>query len=410
MTAFSTLLTASGLIPALLIVLLALGSARLFVSKKQIPMNHEFASVDGLRGFLAIGVFIHHAIFWISFAKNQNWTFTMGRLYYNLGRNSVNLFFMLTGFLFTLKLLEARSRELDWIKVYSSRLMRLTPLYFCVCLLMFVMLAINSHFVARESIEALVIEARDWLLFTIPGRPDINAEPNSQIFMAGVIWTLPYEWYFYLTLPLLGLIMGIRQRTNSGIWLTIAALAIVTYSSWHLDYMLLFNFLGGAIAATAVRSPVTRSTLIGRGANLVVIGCLVVSYACFDTLTLSNLLILTLALSVIACGADVFGLLTSRAARGLSTISYGIYLLHGVVIYVFMSYVMPGDVRSSLTLTQHWLYIFMLTPILVLVASLSWRFIEAPAIRAAPRLAVWIRNVHKRDESSNSLPKDASNP
>src|SRR5579862_6911783 len=74
----------------------------------------RFLAIDGLRGYLALSVFLHHSCVWYFYLRTGKWELPPSRLYVQLGQSSVALFFMITGFLFYSKLLQARNREFDW--------------------------------------------------------------------------------------------------------------------------------------------------------------------------------------------------------------------------------------------------------------------------------------------------------
>lgn len=401
-----SLLTITSLLPAVIVTLIALISARIMVRDTSATDAHEFASIDGLRGFLALFVFVHHSIYWFSFGQNGSWGFSSSGLFMNFGHASVSLFFMLTGFLFTLKLIDGRKREIDWLRLYCSRFMRLTPLYFLLCLGIFAIVAYNSHFIAYESTEVLLSEIADWLLFVIPGHPDINGHINTHLIPAGVIWTLPYEWYFYLILPLLGLFIGSKTKSESNIWLILSVTCIASFSLWQLDINLCFAFIGGAIAAFVVRTEWLRQHLTGRGTNIAAAACFITGYYCFGgNVNFARLIIFTAGFTLLACGANLFGVLTMRSARALSTISYGIYLLHGITLYMVIMYVIPQDLRTNVPIERYWIFIFLLTPVLVGVSSLSWHFVESPAINSASTLARWIRSLRQVKQEQVTAPK-----
>jgi len=390
----SGLFSLSGILPACLVLIIALICAQLFVRNLASTQSHEFAGIDGLRGLLALGVFLHHAVYWYSYATHGTWRFYSSGLYMSFGHASVNMFFMLTGFLFSLKLIDGRTREIDWLKLYCSRVMRLTPLYVCLVLGVVIIVMLDTHFRFKEDAFTLLRELRSWLLFTIPGHPNINQRPQTHLISAGVTWTLPYEWYFYLILPCLGLLAGTKSKAGSGGWLTMSMLCVLCFSAWKLNIMMFLAFACGGTAAAIVRTPRLRAALHSPVSNLAVIGCLVTGYTCFEYSSLPCLLVLTTALILLACGADVYGLLSTRPIRALSAVSYGVYLLQGLVLHVVIMYIVPEQWRLAMTVNQYWGVVFVSTVILVGVSALSWQLIESPAIAAAPKLANWIRR-HK---------------
>lgn len=70
------------------------------------PEQGRFASIDGLRGYLAFFVFLHHSAIWYFCLRTGQWKVPPSNLYTHFGQSSVAMFFMITGFLFSLKLID----------------------------------------------------------------------------------------------------------------------------------------------------------------------------------------------------------------------------------------------------------------------------------------------------------------
>jgi tRNA A-37 threonylcarbamoyl transferase component Bud32 len=85
--------------------------------------------IDGLRGYLAFGVFVHHSIITWIFLRTGVIDFPPSNFYSMLGQGSVALFFMITGFLFWSRLL-AQGRNHDWLAFGVSRF---PPVPACTC-------------------------------------------------------------------------------------------------------------------------------------------------------------------------------------------------------------------------------------------------------------------------------------
>lgn len=90
-------------------------------------VNHRKSALDGLRGFLVAGIFVHHATFWVSRKGGGRWIVPDGLLS-SLGPVCVILFFMTTAFLYYGKLLRAQGKKVDWLHITISRVLRLTPM------------------------------------------------------------------------------------------------------------------------------------------------------------------------------------------------------------------------------------------------------------------------------------------
>ncbi len=380
---------------AFLAVVLALLCSRLFLRNLSIPGSHTFASIDGLRGFVAFFVFLHHARFWFNYAHGRDWASAGSPLFVMFGQVSICIFFMLSGFLFTNKLLQGREKGVDWLALYCSRFLRLTPLYICMLCFLLLVVAIKTHFTLLEDTITLRSNIYDWLLFTIPGAPEINTLPGTSRIVAGVTWTLCYEWYFYFSLPVIGVLLGVKSKGYFTLWLILSCLCLFTFSQLGLDVNLLFGFAGGAFASFVANTEQLKK-IFSRpdGSWIVLFGIL----GCFAAEPSGSyyvrLIVMSVCLAFIACGSNLFGLLTCRPARLLSTISYGIYLLHGILLYVVFMIILPLEVRITMTRAQHWLVIFCCIPVLIVWAGIMWHFVERPAIKFTPVLIDVFRGVY----------------
>ena len=72
-----------------------------FVNKKIITLiENRISNIDGLRGYLALGVFFHHFIITYYWQNTGIWQRSPENFYNNLAELSVSMFFMITGYLF----------------------------------------------------------------------------------------------------------------------------------------------------------------------------------------------------------------------------------------------------------------------------------------------------------------------
>ena len=190
---------------ALLCLCIALLTAGLIGRFTPQPQAHaRFQTIDGLRGYLAFFVFLHHAAIWFYYLREGTWQVPPSNLFTHFGQSGVALFFMITAFLFVTKPLSE---------------------------------------VIRESLR--------WILFTVGGGPNINGVADTSIIMAGVTWSLPYEWLFYFSLPLIALLVGVLPPyVYVGFGLMMVALMVY---AWHPDMAVIRCFWGGVIAAFLVR-------------------------------------------------------------------------------------------------------------------------------------------------------------
>ena len=89
--------------------------------------------LDGLRGFLALGVLVGHCDFAHEWLKTGNWT-SDSRLIVFFGQGAVFLFFMITGYLFWGKAIQGMGK-VNPVTMWIGRLRQRGPEYrqVCVC-------------------------------------------------------------------------------------------------------------------------------------------------------------------------------------------------------------------------------------------------------------------------------------
>lgn len=358
----------------------------------------RFASIDGLRGYLAFAVFVHHAAIWFAFSRTGSWALPPSALYTHFGQSGVALFFMITGFLFFGKLLDARTREedVDWLRLYVSRVLRLVPLYLAVVGAMALCVLAATDWELRVPLRGLLRSVAHWGFFTMLDEPLINAYRDTHLVVAGVVWSLPYEWTFYLCLPLVGLVLGLRVPWG---W-RLLALAVVVWACrtfWQPIHLTAFG--SGMLAAWLARQPRLKAWAERQAAGLAVLACLCLAvWVSDDPHDLPVVALLTSAFCLIAAGNTVFGLLRWEASRRLGEIAYGIYLLHGLVLFVALKFVVGEERVISLEPWVHWGLILGLTPILLSLAGLGYVLIERPALQATNAGTALLRRLAGRTQ------------
>ena len=379
--------------PAVVAVAIALGVACLLAKWFGLPpAGGRFHTMDGLRGYLAFFVFLHHSAVWYSFLHTSQWLPPSSPLYIHFGLGSVDLFFMITAFLFWSKLIESRSKKIDWLRLYVSRVLRLFPLYAAVILLVLLVVGFGSRFHLREPAGLLIAHIGKWMSFTILGAPDINGFVDTRNIVAGVMWSLPYEWWFYLSLPIFGLLFG-RIRPASWFFFSLLATAAGIYWAIHFSVINMFvAFLGGIAAAFLVRQEQFCALVSGRVGAVLAIFFVAIGPVIYMTAdSQPGIFLLSLGFIIIACGNTLFGILAWPASRMLGEITYGIYLLHGMIFFVTFRYLIGFTRASGQSLVIHWLVVFLCVPVLVLISYSAFRVIEAPAMAAVPAVTEWLK-------------------
>ncbi|MGD9586734.1 MAG: acyltransferase family protein [Brachymonas sp.] len=355
-------------LPALLLLALAMATMWLLDRLAPLRLNTQrIGTLDGLRGYLAFGVFLHHSCIWYFYLKTGIWALPPSQLYTQFGQVSVSLFFMITAFLFTSKIIKFNETSGDWLRLYISRLTRIVPLWAVVTFLA----------------AAIVMQIKH-LGLDAENPPFLKNSASSGLLTAGVTWTLHFEWTFYFFLPWLALLL---KKKPPVIWLVLSAIFIISNGPHRLFSFYTFTFLGGIAAAWLVRVQFLQTFARSRMGSLLALALLTWTITGFaGAYSGRPTLLLTVAFVLIAAGADLFGLLNLRLSCLLGEITYSVYLLHGLMLYLAFRFVLGFHIASSLNAQQHWAVVGCVTPVLISLSYLSFRYIETPAIQITQAL------------------------
>lgn len=360
--------------------------------------NSRFASIDGLRGYLAFGVFIHHSIITWIFLSTGKIDLPPSNFYSQLGPGSVALFFMITGFLFWDRLL-TQGRQHDWLAFAVSRLFRLYPLYLPLMALVFVTVFYLQNWELKDSGTQFIGQILSWLTFD---RPDVNQYHQTGMLISNVTWTLAYEVFFYLALPLAGLIFVYRGGWLQTVLCLIGIYALYQLVGWEhsLKKHFLAGFLGGIAAAYWIRRPHLLAWGKTPLAGAIALLALAIAFTAFDrAFSLESLLLISLFFVIVASGNPLFGALRPRSIRWLGEISYSTYLLHGFLIWVLMQR-LPLMLHLDAREIRVFLPLLALgSCLLILISSMTYLYIEKPGINAGKKTLHWLRqnrNTQKR--------------
>lgn len=343
----------------------------------------RFATINGLRGYLALFVMLHHACMWFVLVQTGKWDVPRPNLYGPLGQASVLMFFMITSFLFYDKLLNARGRRFDWKAFFIGRFFRIAPLYYVVLVFVFLTVAYLSDWRIVDSLQAIFVAVGKWLLFTIPNAAPLNGQTDAWIIMAGVTWSLRYEWCFYLALPLISLAVG--QRPG---WLLLLVSVAVLIIGWRIGLNSRFAavFAGGILTAYLVRDPRFTRFCEKKIASVLVLLCFAAALQFDNLLQIAPCIALIAAFCVIAGGADMFGLFSLPTSHRLGELAYGIYLIHGIVLFVAINFVVGKDVAADMSVSIYWMFIAILALVTLALSGMAYHYIEKPGIALGKRL------------------------
>lgn len=330
----------------------------------------RFGCIDGVRGFLALFVCIHH--FFIYYWGDITASTFSKNVVHNMGQAGVAVFFMITGFLFFHRILGGRAMK--WPEFYVSRVFRIVPLYLFSVIAIVLFSLWGNNWEVVGGLAQWLLDMGRWLVY-IGG--DINGYAATNINL-GVQWTLKYEWVFYLALPGLAWIVA-----KGGLPTGLLSVVVILLAIWPQDIVLYTGFyvlfLVGAITAQlALSGFLTGPWIFGNGVAAVAILALLAELTLFHSAYgVLQTVLLAVFFIPLALGNDFFGVLAWRSAEFLGKISFSIYLLHGVVFFLLFK-VFFKSILENLDNVYAPVYLSVAVVVVVLVSWLSYKTIEEP--------------------------------
>ena len=373
-------------------------------------------ALDGLRGLAVFMVVAWHC--W-NVSGNASDS-AVGRLAAGLLPNGIYLLFLISGFVMYLPT-AARGRFGN-VRAYAlRRVARIVPAYY---LSLAILLVFWPAFVAPGMIEypsaANVIAHLTFLFQPLALIDDTTFAAGFAV--NGPVWTLPVEAMFYLLLPLLAV-----PFWRHPVWGLAIALGIAI--GWRLatDEINQFPFWIGALAAgmAAAQGYVRLQELQARKrfrtvalcVQLLAVAALVAlawvaggqdgvgdraSYlVSIRSIPISALFPLVLGLLVLATAYApryTSWPVTNRAARWVGDRSYGVYVIHALVIRYIILHVFRPDRMGGFPEFAKWFLIA--GGVSMVYGWASYRFVELPIRR-------WARRVAKAWQTSPAAPRIA---
>lgn len=320
--------------------------------------------IEGLRGVACISVFVNHAV-WIM--QNNNLSVTSinyNALIFsgNMGSFGVELFFCITGLLFSKRI---KSGTFD-ISFYKKRIKRLAPAYLVVSsavLVIFLFQNINSLNFSND-ISRIITTIYGFGFF---GSGITTSSVSTQSLNA-IIWTLPYEWKFYAIIPF---ISAILLNKKSILMLSIFGL-FVAYIDINNDKILWLYFISGFLCSYI--KPLKNNML----RFFVFVLMLIVMYFCIfmqiSPYGFIKFIIVSLFFAMAILSRPK--LLSFKSLSIIGTVSYSIYLIHQPVMNV-TSRIAAKILDTSLMSSTELIIINSISAIFTFIFSaIMYKFVE----------------------------------
>ncbi len=279
-----------------------------------------FPELDGVRAIAALMVMAFHF--------SQAW---WQKGFMMFGQTGVDLFFVLSGFLITTILLQARPQ--DWHEVrnfYIRRTFRIFPLYY--------------GYLAGAALFGAGVSAWYWFY-----GQNVAEALGYHLVGPDHFWSLAVEEQFYLVWPFL-ILFWPRRWLAAGMWLGFASLLILRFVTLHTAYSGLVLTLtrpdglvaGGLLAYYFSKSLLSSARPWFVGMAVFAVAALGVQWrmtagrgtewAQATKFSLASILYVALiGLLLLTANTVLHRFLRWRAMRELGRVSYGMYVYHPMI-------------------------------------------------------------------------------
>jgi peptidoglycan/LPS O-acetylase OafA/YrhL len=368
-----------------------------------VSLPKQISELDGFRGLAILLVMIGHffAVCKIQILAMHPLLGLIIFKMYSQGGHGVDLFFVLSGFLITGILLDAKGKKSYFKNFYMRRFLRIFPLYYGVLFVCLVVLPAVWPFFRELSSDILKNQKWLWLYaVNVPPFSHLTFFDRSMNFVH--FWSLAVEEHFYLVWPLAVFIFNRRRLmifAGVVILLAIALRSVLMTAGadpWTVESFTLCRIdalaIGGVIAAL-MRSKYDRTitSLAKPGAIVFGIICLVImsrrSGQNPNDLDSTCFAIFAGALMILAFADNAKTrwrrFLNNRFMRFSGKISYGLYVYHFLFLGALAQLLSPRWLSDKMHSNALAVIVFVsfVASVSYIVAIMSWNIYEKPILK-----------------------------
>lgn len=195
----------------------------------------KILKLEAIRGFVAIYVVIHH---FILFTPIYSHTPSLFKHFFRFGREAVLIFFLLSGFVICIS--HIKNKNDHFSTYFRKRFLRIYPILLFTFFVSILIFYLNGY-------QLSIGDFKSWInnVFQLQR---INDEPGWKIepFLGNLpLWSLGYEWWFYMMFfPLIYLLgrFKISNRNNIYIVLVFSIISWGAFTIYPSHIFLVINF------------------------------------------------------------------------------------------------------------------------------------------------------------------------
>jgi peptidoglycan/LPS O-acetylase OafA/YrhL len=338
--------------------------------------HKSLASMEGIRGFAVFLVFLVHYTTLINpwLVVNSN-TYEIAESIRRIGNIGVDLFFVLSGFLIYGMLIKKHKPFAPYL---LRRIQRIYPTFTVVLVLYLILSALfpSASKLPKEWGDAIFLIFQNFLL--LPGLFDITA-------IVTVAWSLSYELFYYLFIPLLILLTAMR-RWNPVLRVTFFGLGSILLFIYFVNYggpMRLLMFVPGIILYEFIQNNWLKN-FPPVGLPALIIAIVFVSIQASMNIPAWSIYIVLYILFFIFClecfssSGTTTQLFSYSPIRWLGNMSYSYYLIHGLSLkfcFLILEKVHPAQQTDN---GIFWMLLPIMFCISLIPSAILFIYIEKP--------------------------------
>jgi peptidoglycan/LPS O-acetylase OafA/YrhL len=375
----------------------------------EVPAAETEAHIGALDGLRAVAIAL---VLMFHFTPGHDSNQGIRALFFkvaDLGWSGVDLFFVLSGFLITRKLIAARFDQHRFRDFYVRRALRIFPLSYAVLLLFLVIVPIVSTRIDLSPIDA---QLPYWLYYSNFIQKPLTTDG---LVIFGHFWSLAIEEQFYLLWPMVVFLTNDRRARRvcialAGFPLALRLVLATNGAGWHPTFawtpcradglamgaLLAFVYadnrlrrvaLPWSISALALTTPLLAWVAWRDHAVLMMVDIFTPLAVVLRSVLLSVLAIFFAALLVVSLQVKpVARFLSTSPFRVIARYSYGIYVVHLMLLPLLMRIMEPSRLAHRFQSANLAAFVFFLcgTAISMAIAAISYHAFEAYFLSLKP--------------------------
>jgi peptidoglycan/LPS O-acetylase OafA/YrhL len=357
--------------------------------------------MEGLRGFAVFLVFlVHFVTFTAPFVPGESTTARVAWAMGAIGHAGVDLFFVLSGYLIYGSLIARRQR---FVPFMLRRIERIYPTFLLV-LLTYLMLSFALP--SRSKLPDSGWQAALYVIQNAALLPGIFRIPP----IITVAWSLSYEMLFYLVVPVVVGVFGLRQRSREWriAFILCVAVLLAAYFAFEGGPIRVLMFLAGMLLYEVLDGQMLPVPATSVAVGFLVLGLLGLLIPPAGPGSLLKVLIhcVSFFVTCLAClgrSATPLGRAFSwTPMRWLGNMSYSYYLIHGLSLQTFFVGVTLWLPNTNLGGGGFWIILLPVFLMTTVPAAILFLYVEKPLSLGPVGLRARARVQPQRIRSSDS--------